>query len=99
EGATTGTPGDRPFPRIRGREAPPFTASLTHQETRSAGLTTCTARSRPAETGPVSELLGPEAEKESAMASQLSVETIVSRLEAQIAFDREREVFHAGQEA
>lgn len=33
------------------------------------------------------------------MASELSVETIVSRLEAQIAFDREREAFHAGQEA
>jgi DinB family len=33
------------------------------------------------------------------MAAELSFETIVSRLEAQIAFDREREAFHAGQEA
>jgi len=33
------------------------------------------------------------------MASPTSLESIVSRLEAQIAFDEEREAFHAGQEA
>jgi hypothetical protein len=32
------------------------------------------------------------------MASHTSLETIVSRLEAQIAFDQEREAFHAAQE-
>ena len=33
------------------------------------------------------------------MASKMSLDSIVSRLEAQIAFDREREAFHAGQES
>jgi hypothetical protein len=32
------------------------------------------------------------------MASETSIETIVSRLEAQVAFDQEREAFHAKQE-
>ena len=32
------------------------------------------------------------------MASERSLDSIVSRLEAQIAYDREREAFHAGQE-
>lgn len=33
------------------------------------------------------------------MATSMSLDTIVSQLEAQIAFDREREAFHAAQEA
>lgn len=33
------------------------------------------------------------------MASQVTLESIVARLEAQLAFDREREAFHAQQEA
>jgi hypothetical protein len=33
------------------------------------------------------------------MSSTMSLESVVSRLEAQIAFDREREAFHAEQEA
>lgn len=32
------------------------------------------------------------------MSSKMSLDSVVSRLEAQIAFDREREAFHAGQE-
>jgi hypothetical protein len=32
------------------------------------------------------------------MASKISLDSIVGRLQAQIAFDREREAFHAGQE-
>jgi hypothetical protein len=32
------------------------------------------------------------------MPEKMSLDTVVSRLEAQIAFDREREAFHAGQE-